>query len=103
MHLDNGVLQNVKKNISIYVQTSAKAVGLQPCSTFTERNVKFHVFIDWNISSENPLVKPLSHLFADLTLCGVIRRKRGQLRMGRGNKSFFQIHTEKYYDRLLEL
>lgn len=102
MHLDNGLLQNVKKNTSIYVQNSAKEVGLQPCSTFTTKNLKFHIFIAWNIFSKNQLVKPFSYVFADLTLCGVTIRKRGQLRMERGNKKFFQIHTEKCHDGLLE-
>lgn len=94
MHLDNGLLQNVKKNISIYVQTSAQAVGLQLCSTFTARKIKFHVFIDQDTFSENLLIKFPSYLFADLTLCGLIITKRDQLRMGWGNKSFLQSHTE---------
>lgn len=93
-YLDNGLLQNVKKNISIYVQTSVQAVGLQFCSTFTSRKIKFHVFIDQDMFSENLLVKPPSYLFADLTLCGLIITKRDHLRLGWGNKSFLQSHTE---------
>lgn len=42
----------------------------------------------------NAVVTPTSYLFTGLTLCGVIIKKRGQLKMGRGNKSFFQICTE---------
>lgn len=97
MHLDNGLLQNVKKNIIIYVQTSAQVVGLQHGSTSTTRNINFHILIDQGIFTGNHLVKTHSCLFAFLTLCGVIIIKTDQLMMGWGKK---KIPSKQYWKML---
>lgn len=91
----------LRKILTFMSRPQQKQLG---CSTaaHSQQKTLFHIFITWNISSKNPFVKPFSYVFADLTLCGVIIRKRGQLKMERGNKRFFQIHTEKCHDGLLK-